>query len=166
MTALKHKKYVKSPSLKIVPVLVLFIAVSLFSVSSGWSGTASAAPAGLPAVNGSTKTAGSSLKYFAGTECGAVGVEVKTSIDLGCTNQGNPIIDMMFGIIRFLSDGVGLIVVASLIYAGIQYSSSRGDPNHTATALKRIRSTVTALIVYIFAYAILNYIIPNGFFKP
>ncbi|HET9174246.1 MAG TPA: hypothetical protein VFN56_03115 [Candidatus Saccharimonadales bacterium] len=98
-----------------------------------------------------------------GYPCGAPGQQVHTSIDLGCKGKGNPILDMTFGIIRFLSYGVGFIVVASIIVAGIQYTTSQGDPQAAAAAEKRIKSTVSALLIYIFAYAILNYVIPQGF---
>lgn len=72
---------------------------------------------------------------------------------------------MTFGIIRFLSLGVGIVVIASIVVAGIQYTTSRGDPQATVRAVARIRSAVGALIIFIFAYAILNYVIPYGFFK-
>jgi hypothetical protein len=87
------------------------------------------------------------------------------SIDLGCQARGNPILDMTFGIVRFLSDGVGLVIVGSLIVGGIQYTTSRGDPQATAKAMGRIQSTIIALLIFIFSYAILNYIIPSGFFQ-
>jgi hypothetical protein len=72
---------------------------------------------------------------------------------------------LIFSIIRFLSAGVGIIIIASMIVAGIQYTSARGDPNAVAKAQLRIRSNVVALLIYIFAYAILNYLIPIGLFK-
>jgi hypothetical protein len=97
--------------------------------------------------------------------CGGPGQAVNTSIDLGCTHQGNPIADLLFAIIRLLSDGVGIMVVASVIVGGIQFSVSRGDPNATAAAIGRIRTSLIALLIYIFAYAILNYVIPGGFLK-
>lgn len=100
-----------------------------------------------------------------GSHCGSGDNAVKTSINIGCKGQGNPITDMIFAFIRLLSDGVGLVVVASIIIAGIQYTTSAGDPQASAAATKRIQSTVVALIIYIFAYAILNYVIPAGFFK-
>ncbi len=87
------------------------------------------------------------------------------SIEIGCTGKGNPITDATFAIIRFLSNGVGLIIIGSLIVGGIQYSASRGDPQATANAIKRIQSTIFALLIYIFGYAFLNYIIPKGFFQ-
>ena len=102
---------------------------------------------------------------FAGTTCGT-NPAVKTSIDIGCTGKiKDPILDATFGIIRFLSDGVGLVVIASVIYGGIQRPSSRGDPQSTAQAIGRIRSSLIALLLFIFGYAILNYLIPTGFLK-
>ena len=70
--------------------------------------------------------------------------------------------DMLFAFIRFLSYGVGLVIVASLTYAGIQYIGSRGDPSANAQAVKRIQANVSALLLFVFAYAILNYIIPGA----
>ncbi len=112
--------------------------------------------------------------------CGTGEDRVVTSIDFGCRGTdclnnnragdsfcvGNHsgIIDLMFAIIRFLSAGVGIVVIASIIFAGIQYTTSRGDPNAAAAAMKRIQNTALALALYIFGYAILNYLIPEGFF--
>lgn len=101
-------------------------------------------------------------------QCGGGKAAVPTSIDFGCSDKGNPIDDLLFAIIRFLSDGVGLVVIASVIIGGIQYIVSRGDPNATQAAIKRLTSALIALLVFIFAYAILNYVIPpgpGGFFK-
>lgn len=91
--------------------------------------------------------------------------QVQTSVDFGCKGQGNPILDMTFGIIRFLSAGVGIVIVGSMVVAGIQYTSARGDPNASAKAKGRIQSNVIALLIFIFAYAILNYVIPGAVLK-
>jgi len=117
----------------------------------------------LPAYADSNKIVTSNLiDNFAGTTCGASPNNVvHTTVDFGCQGKGPAILDLTFGVIQFLSDGVGLVVVASLVYAGIQYITSSGDPQATAAAVKRIRSSVTALILFIFAYAILNYVIPG-----
>jgi hypothetical protein len=90
---------------------------------------------------------------------------VRTSINIGCQGRGNPILDMLFAFIRFLTTGVGLVLIASLIYGGIQYSLSRGDPQSTKIALTRIRSVIGALLLFVFAYAILNYLIPGQVLK-
>ena len=121
-------------------------------------------------------------------QCGTGQNAVVTSIDFGCradacvstnTTQtppkwcspgGNvaaisPIVDLLFAFIRFLSDGIGLVIVASIIYAGIQYTTAGGDPNNVKKAVTPIRSSIVALLLFIFMYAILNYLIPSGFFK-
>ena len=98
-----------------------------------------------------------------GHQCGASDQDPYTpAIDIGCQGKGNPIMDAIFGIIRFLSAGVGLVVIGSIIVGGIQYSGSRGDPQSTAMAINRIRSSLYALLIYIFAYAMLNYLIPGA----
>lgn len=97
----------------------------------------------------------------AGT-CGGGADAVKTMINIGCRGQGNPILDMTFAIIRVLSVGVGIVVIGSFIVAGIQYITSAGEPAATAKAIERIRNTFFALLLYIFAYAILNWLVPAG----
>jgi type IV secretion system pilin len=91
--------------------------------------------------------------------------EVFTSINIGCKGVGNPILDMLFAFIRLLSDGVGILIIGSIVVAGIQYTASQGDPNASAAAIKRIRTSLIALLIFIFAYAMLNYVIPAGFFS-
>ncbi len=100
-----------------------------------------------------------------GAENGQGNKAVHTSINIGCKGVGNPIIDALFAIIRFLSAGVGLAVIASIIVAGIMYTGSRGDPGATAKAITRIRSSLIALVIFIFAYAFLNYIVPGQFLR-
>lgn len=96
--------------------------------------------------------------------CGGGSNASTLSIDIGCKGKGNAITDAAFAIIRFLTNGVGLIVIGSIIVGGIQYSAARNDPQATAQAIHRIQSTLIALVIYIFGYAILNYILPQGFF--
>ncbi len=100
-----------------------------------------------------------------GHQCGGGSNSYTPSVDIGCKGIGNPIMDALFGIIRFLSLGVGLIVIGSIIVGGIQYTASRGEPQATALAINRIRASLFALIIYIFAYAALNYIIPGWVLK-
>ncbi len=160
----KIKKIVKYTA------FVLLLSVGFISVAQ----PASALPVGASdfAVYqcGSSGTSGSS-NYNAGDV-------VHTSINFGCygdvcvnsntnpycTSPHNPIIDLSFAIIRLLSDGVGLVIIASIILAGIQYTFSRGEPQSVANATKRIQSSAIALLLFIFAYALLNFIIPNGVF--
>lgn len=118
------------------------------------------------------------MTTFALYQCGSQGGKVLTSIDFGCTGNQcrtnanasycqsyhSATMDLLFAIVRFLSDGVGLVIIASIIIGGIQYTFSRGEPQAIAAATKRIQSSIIALVVFIFAYALLNFIIPNGIF--
>lgn len=113
--------------------------------------------------SGSLGTFNTGAPTVSADECGENGVKI--SIDIGCRGQGNPIVDMLFAFIRFLSIGVGLVIVASIIVAGIQYTTSQGDPNATAKALGRVSSSAIALLIYIFAAALLNFVIPAGIFR-
>lgn len=106
----------------------------------------------------------------AGTHAGDPGVNycgdvnknaVVVSIDLGCKHKGNAILDALFAIIRFLTLGVSLVIIGSMIVAGIQFTASRGDPQATAAAIKRMSSSASALLLFIFIYAILNWLVPN-----
>ena len=129
------------------PLLIMAVSLLFFS----FSGHAAADP-----CNPDSK--GNPVAHCCGSN-----PQTQISINIGCKSKGNPIMDATFGIIRFLSDGVGIVVVASTVYAGIQYSSSRGDPNASAQAIKRIQSNVIALLIFIFGYALLNYVIPGTF---
>ncbi len=118
-----------------------------------------------------TATSGSSPAVSLGDPvgtyaCGGNGhTQIHTTIDFGCKGQGNATLDLIFAIVRFLSAGAGVIVIGSLVFAGIQYTTSRGDPNASAAAMKRIQNTLIALLIYIFAFAILNYVVPAGLLK-
>ncbi|HSX08477.1 MAG TPA: hypothetical protein VLG11_06325 [Candidatus Saccharimonadales bacterium] len=97
--------------------------------------------------------------------CGSGDDAVKVSINFGCSGKGTATADVAFAVIRVLSAGVGLVVIGSIVLAGIQYTSSRGDPSATSRAIGRIRSSLIALVIFIFATALLDFILPQGFLK-
>ncbi len=99
-----------------------------------------------------------------GNRCGSGSNAVNTSINIGCKGEGNPIMDMLYAVIRFLSAGAGIVVIGSIIIAGLQYIASRGDPQATANAIKRITATAIAFAMYLLAFAILNFLVPGGLF--
>ena len=102
----------------------------------------------------------------AGNTCGGGAyASVHTDFNFGCKGKGNAIMDLIFAIVRFLSTGVGLVLVGSMIWGGIQYTGSRGDPQATALAVKRIRANIIALLLFVFAYALLNFIVPGAILK-
>jgi hypothetical protein len=116
-----------------------------------------------------TSVAGTKVKLDLPTKtgdvCGTGKDKVKTSINIGCRGKGSAAVDMLFAVIRFLSNGVGLVIIGSVVYGGIQYTMSRGDPQSTVMAVDRIRNSLFALLLFLFAYAFLNFVIPAGFLK-
>lgn len=66
--------------------------------------------------------------------------------------------------INFLAALVGVAVVASIIFGGIQYGSSAGDPAKVTAAKNRIRNAILALLAFLFLYALLNFLVPGGLF--
>lgn len=107
-------------------------------------------------------------------QCGSGKNAVGTSINIGCEGSKcqtsnkdgcSALTDAFFAIVRFLSAGVGIVIIGSTVWAGIQYSMAGSDPNGVAKAKDRLKNNAYALGMYIFAYAILNFLIPGGFFK-
>lgn len=97
--------------------------------------------------------------------CGEGDNAIQTSIDFGCTGKGNPIVDLAYAIIKFLSFGVGLIIAASIIYAGIQYSASSGNPENSQNAKNRIINSLVGLVFYLLIFAFVQFLVPGGLFN-
>jgi hypothetical protein len=102
-------------------------------------------------------------------QCGNGPDAVKVSFNFGCVGKNwngnlNPIVDMFFGIIRALTNIVGALLVIMVIVAGIRHSVAQGDPQATKKAVDMIRNAVIGLIVYMFAFALLQWLVPGGIF--
>ncbi len=94
---------------------------------------------------------------------------VYTDFNFGCLGPEapdgtGPIQDLAYALIRFMSAGVGIVVVASIVLAGIQYSTSEGNPEATQSAKNRIRDAMLGLLLYIFAFSLIQYLVPGGVF--
>ncbi len=94
---------------------------------------------------------------------------VKISIGVNGTNECvggngvNPIYAYLRGIIILLGGAIGLAVVITIIVAGIQYSSSAGNPANITKAKERLTNAVIGLVLYLFLAAILRYLVPQIF---
>lgn len=82
------------------------------------------------------------------------------SLELSKDNCG--IIKYLVLFIQFLTAIVAIVVVISIIIGGIQYSTSADDPGMVTAAKKRIINALLALALYIFTFAILQFLIPGG----
>lgn len=97
-------------------------------------------------------------KSTAGTGC-------VTNVPDPVTSKGAPpdlVKNYLNPFIKLLSVLVGLAVIIGIIYGGIEYSTSAGDPQKAAAGKKRIRNAILALIVYALTMSFLNFIIPGG----
>lgn len=74
----------------------------------------------------------------------------------------NPIVHDLNLIVGFLSALFGVIVVGSLIFAGIQYTTAGADAGRVSAAKKRITNSLIALVAFICIVAFLQWIIPGG----
>ncbi len=53
----------------------------------------------------------------------------------------------------------GIITVIMVIYGGIRFATSAGDPGKAAEAKKTIAYAITGLVIVILAYAIVNFVL-------
>jgi len=97
------------------------------------------------------------------------GVQISIKIDgSDCIPKGdgsinqNPIISLLRLVLQVASAGVGLVVAVMIIVAGIQYSSAQGNPQLIQAAKQRLMNAIIGLVMYIFAFALLNYLVPGG----
>lgn len=79
----------------------------------------------------------------------------------GSSINDNPIIVYLKGIINFLAAGVGIVTVISIVISGIQYMTSQGNPQSLNSAKNRLFNAIVALLLFIFMYAVLNFVIPG-----
>lgn len=64
--------------------------------------------------------------------------------------------------INILSGIAILAITASIMIAGYQYMTARDNSGQIEAARKRIVWAITALLLFIFMYAGLNFIVPGG----
>ena len=67
--------------------------------------------------------------------------------------------------INLLTATFGIVATGSLIFGGIQYSSSGGDPQKITQAKNRIRNTIIAVVAYLFLFGFLQFLVPGGLFN-
>jgi hypothetical protein len=111
--------------------------------------------AALPSEGGGGQTGGSGS---------STGCPTSTNIIPCSTTGGNSIWGILTLIVNFLAAGVGLAVVAGIIYGAILYSSAGGSAEQAKKGITYIRNAVIAALLFVFMYAIINFIVPGGLF--
>ena len=152
----------------------LFVVLAGLTMLAPAPSYAQGTPDGSVPVTGNNDTDADTTNNGAkkGRQCGkGKDSKVVTRFNFGCLGETydgaelNPITDLAFALVRFLSTGVGIIIVGSIILAGIQYSASEGNPEATQAAKGRIQSAVVGLFIYLFAFAFIQYLVPGGLFS-
>lgn len=86
----------------------------------------------------------------------------KTSIDFGCRADTNPIYAILKAVLRVAFGLIGAVTVGGIVFGGILYSTARGNSGQVERAIGVIRNSVIGLVLYIFMFAILNFLVPGG----
>lgn len=91
------------------------------------------------------------------SKCNATDENGNSDLTVDC-----PITNYIAVVTKALSGLVGIVVVAMIVFGGIQYSAARSDPQASAAAKKRITGAIIALLIYVFSFAAIQYLVPGG----
>ena len=78
------------------------------------------------------------------------------------TRDNCSIINYLVILINFLSALAGIVIVGSIMVAGYQYMTAQDNAGQVQAARKRIILTLAALALFVFMYALLNFLVPGG----
>lgn len=86
------------------------------------------------------------------------------SCDLSnCTNNNCDLITRYVNpAINVLSIGAGLAAIVGIIYGGIEYASSGGDPQQSASGKRHVKIAIIAIVAYLFLLTGLRFLIPGS----
>jgi flagellar basal body-associated protein FliL len=94
--------------------------------------------------------------------CQACSQKNPTPAELSNCLKKNPIVNDLNIAVNFLSAGAGIIIIGSIIVAGIQYSFAGSNANEVSAAKNRIRDALIALFAFFFIWGFLQWLIPGG----
>ena len=119
-------------------------------------------------LGNSVNTFAGKVKCPDGSDAGANGLAASGGSLADCTAlkndsnkndlmaQANTIINVVIGV-------VGFVAVAFIIFGGIQYTTSAGDPGKVKKAKDTILYGIIGLVVAMLAYAIVNFVLSSVF---
>ncbi|PLS81072.1 hypothetical protein CYG49_02975 [Candidatus Saccharibacteria bacterium] len=79
--------------------------------------------------------------------------------------EQNAIYVVLLSIVNFLAAGVGLVIVGGVIYGAFLYITANGNAGKSQQGITIIVNAFIGLVLFIFMYAIINYLVPGGLFK-
>lgn len=102
------------------------------------------------------------LPVFA-ADCGGVETQIVECSTANDTTD-NPVVAILVIAIKVLTAVVGIAAIASLVYAGILYSSASDNAPQVAKAKETIRNAIVGLLLFAGMTMLINYLIPGGLF--
>lgn len=131
----------------LLTAVIIALPLTTLLVSAG-------APPPPPSSGTNQTTDGPYIDHKQDTAIGSAKCATATNCEL-VKNYVQPAVD-------FLAAFVGVAVVISMIYGGIEYASSAGDPQKASSGKKRIRNSIGALLLFFFFYAFLRFVLLPG----
>lgn len=90
----------------------------------------------------------------------------KTAFSFGdCKTDDVGITCLYTEVLRFLSIAVGIAVVGGIAVGGIVYSTAAGNSSKTQKGVSIISNSILGLVLYLLAFALINFLVPGGVFK-
>lgn len=80
--------------------------------------------------------------------------------------QDSGIWGLLLMVINIMTAGVGILAIAGVVWGSIQYTSAGGSAEQIKKAKDTITNVVIGIVAYALMYALLNFLIPGGLFKP
>lgn len=98
------------------------------------------------------------------------GVETFFKFDCGGADADaggnkNPIIKLGLAVLGWITALVAIAVVGGIIYGGFMYMTAQDNSGQTQKGVTIIVNSIVALILWIFAYVVINFLVPGGLFN-
>jgi hypothetical protein len=96
----------------------------------------------------------------------AISVGGSTCVPIGNGNlQGNAIFIFVVGVLKVISALAGLATVGGFAWGGLLYITARANAGQVENAKNVMINSAIGLLLFIFMYAILQFLIPGGVFS-
>ncbi|MBF1035446.1 MAG: hypothetical protein HXL12_01995 [Candidatus Nanosynbacter sp.] len=113
-------------------------------------------------LGNSVNTFAGKVKCPNGTDAGANGLAGCDKLNANTANK-NDLMEQANTIINVIIGVIGFVAVAFIIFGGVQYTTSAGDPGKVKKAKDTILYGIIGLVVSMLAFAIVNFVLANVF---
>lgn len=95
-----------------------------------------------------------------------IGIDGNNCVPIGGgTLESNPIMIYVFALLRMASMLVGIATVGGFIWGGVLYVTARANAGQVEKAKLVMINATIGLLLFIFMYAILQFLVPGGLFN-